>query len=1013
MVQATDPDAGTLFEFQILNGNTDNAFAINGLTGALTVNNSQALSILDNPAFILLVKVTDNGLLCDSAYIGIQLIPGSNTSPVINNQQFTISELIENGEIAGTVIATDPDGGQLLDYQIISGNESNIFVIDAETGEISINDNSLINYELTNQFILGVSVTDNALPPLTCTAVITILVANEPENPVVEAGFVSIQEHLPEGTSVFYVTASDEDAGSSLVFSIPSGNFLNAFKIDSQTGEIIINNPLAVCYENHPQFNLTIRATDQDGKWGENIISIQVTDVNEPPQCNDQLFVLNENTPQQTRVGSINYSDPDFGQLHSFTIIGGNYRDAFIINPQNGEIWVNNVSAIDYELNSSIPITILITDNGSGTLTDTAEILCTIIDVNEAPVIDNQYFSLSSAATIGTVAGVVTAFDPDLPGGISYSLIEGNTANTFEINSETGVISVLNTDYLQGMAGSSYQLMVKVTDHSADSLTATGIVAISIVTESSAQIIYINPDNLNDPLEDGTIAHPYDSWQDATITSGNTYLQKRGTFYKQDLPVSIVKKRNITIGAYDSGEKPVIYTAVSGNNSIEIEDCESIHVSDIEFFTDENALAAVSISEGMSEEISLNNLKISGYFTGIDASAHVKGLKVFESEISEIKTDGIKASQVESIEIAGCRIESINRLWHTNPVATGSCIILKGIEGQAYIHDNYLDHSLTGNMAALRIEGTLFSGIIERNTIIGNKWALNHCVSLTNQTGEFIVRYNSFDNGASGINVNALNTHVYYNQFTRNTIAVKVQSDKFSSLLNNTFVENTEAAIESFINSKVLIKNNIFYLSHSATKAYKLSGTFESDFNNFNLEKNSFLNGYSTLASWQKAFGQDVHSFIKDPGFEDITSGAFKLKPNSSCINKGCELNLTTDFFGTQVPQAGIPDIGYCEANADVIKPGEEEIPVSPQYKIITADFYPNPTPGDVNIKFENAENQDLELRIFDMKGYQIYSRVCNQNDLETIKLGDLSSGTYTAVVTINGQKISQNIIRK
>ena len=60
-VVATDPDAGQTLTYSIISGNTNNAFAINSSTGALSVNNSAALNYEAITSFGLTVRAQDNG----------------------------------------------------------------------------------------------------------------------------------------------------------------------------------------------------------------------------------------------------------------------------------------------------------------------------------------------------------------------------------------------------------------------------------------------------------------------------------------------------------------------------------------------------------------------------------------------------------------------------------------------------------------------------------------------------------------------------------------------------------------------------------------------------------------------------------------------------------------------------------------------------------------------------------------------------------------------------------------
>jgi uncharacterized protein YjdB len=97
-----------------------------------------------------------------------------NSIPEINDQTFSVKENSANGTLVGTVLASDPDADQTLSYSIIGGNSDNIFEINSASGELSIVDNTLLDYETATVHYLTVKVTDSDLFAESNTAVITI-----------------------------------------------------------------------------------------------------------------------------------------------------------------------------------------------------------------------------------------------------------------------------------------------------------------------------------------------------------------------------------------------------------------------------------------------------------------------------------------------------------------------------------------------------------------------------------------------------------------------------------------------------------------------------------------------------------------------------------------------------------------------------------------------------------------------------------------------------------------------
>ena len=95
-----------------------------------------------------------------------------NDPPVAVDAGFSVAENSLTGTMVGTVTASDPDAGQALAYAITTGNEDDKFAIDSATGQITVA--GALDFETTPQYVLTVTVTDDAVPPLSDTATITI-----------------------------------------------------------------------------------------------------------------------------------------------------------------------------------------------------------------------------------------------------------------------------------------------------------------------------------------------------------------------------------------------------------------------------------------------------------------------------------------------------------------------------------------------------------------------------------------------------------------------------------------------------------------------------------------------------------------------------------------------------------------------------------------------------------------------------------------------------------------------
>jgi hypothetical protein len=165
-VEASDPDGDTL-TYNIINGNSDQAFGLDSTTGQLTVADSTALDFEMTPVFGLLIEVSD-GALSDSATFTINLTDvdedstTTNQAPTITSATYSLAENSINGTVLGMVEASDPNGDTLT-YTIVSGNDAEAFSLDSESGELTVSTSSALDFETTLTYSLGIEVSDGAL----------------------------------------------------------------------------------------------------------------------------------------------------------------------------------------------------------------------------------------------------------------------------------------------------------------------------------------------------------------------------------------------------------------------------------------------------------------------------------------------------------------------------------------------------------------------------------------------------------------------------------------------------------------------------------------------------------------------------------------------------------------------------------------------------------------------------------------------------------------------------------
>jgi cyclophilin family peptidyl-prolyl cis-trans isomerase len=132
---------------------------------------------------------------------------------------------------------------------------------------------------------------------------------------------------------------------------------------------------------------------------------------------------------------------------------------------------------------------------------------------NDAPVVENQTFTLAEEVPVNTVVGTVTATDPNSSEGdiLRYSITAGNTNNAFFISETTGEIRVANGSVIDFETTPTFTLTIMVTDSGGDGsgmadtgLTDTATITINLTDANDAPTIVDQSFPLNENSANGT-----------------------------------------------------------------------------------------------------------------------------------------------------------------------------------------------------------------------------------------------------------------------------------------------------------------------------------------------------------------------------------------------------------------------------------------------------------------------------------------------------------------------------
>lgn len=392
----------------------------------------------------------------------------------LQNLEVTIDENPADGETIGTL---QTDGGEALNVSIASQTPSGALNIDSNSGDLTVADASLFDYE-SNPTITATVTAENA----DNSASITINLSNVAE--VSAQNFeVTIDENPVDGE----VIGSLQTSGSTSGFAISSQSPAGAMDIDSGTGELTVADAALFDYETNPTLTATVSIIDADDPVTvtvnlNNVIELTVQDV---------TVAIDENPTDGQVVGTIQGNGS--GTI-SYSITTQSPMGAMAIDASTGELTVIDPNLFDYEANPVITATIL-ADDGAETATATATI--NLNDVDEVAA-QNTDLTLDENPSNGDVIGALQASGSNL----SYAITFQNPAGAFNIDQNTGELSVADETLFDFETNPNMLATISVSNGT-QTVSANAFVELNDVNEIGEYkyggvIFWIDPTSNND-----------------------------------------------------------------------------------------------------------------------------------------------------------------------------------------------------------------------------------------------------------------------------------------------------------------------------------------------------------------------------------------------------------------------------------------------------------------------------------------------------------------------------------
>ncbi|XP_040028854.2 protocadherin alpha-8 isoform X39 [Gasterosteus aculeatus] len=434
-VHARDLDEGLngeiLYSFINQDNNNDvDQFAINHQTGEITVNGE--LDHEKSNAFEIRVQAKDKGASTRASHckVLVEITDVNDNAPEISVTSLisVVREDAPPDTMVGLITVRDIDADKNGVVQVIIVDAVPFTIKNTYKNHYSLVVDGSLDRERASQYIVTIKATDEGVPPLSSTSVITVHVSDVNDNaprfkePVIN---IFVKENSAVGAVIHTMTAYDPDVeeNAKVTYSIINKNNIigSLINVHSETGDIVTLQSFN--HEELKTFQFKVQATDSGVPPLSSNVTVNVLVLDENDNSPTILLpysehgsVNSESIPYSAEAGyfvaKIRAVDADSGYnaLLSYHLSEPKGNNLFRIGTSTGEIRTKRRMS-DNDLKTH-PLVVLVSDNGEPSLSATVSIDVVVVEstadiqtqFRHVPLKEDSFSDLNLYLLIGIVS---------------------------------------------------------------------------------------------------------------------------------------------------------------------------------------------------------------------------------------------------------------------------------------------------------------------------------------------------------------------------------------------------------------------------------------------------------------------------------------------------------------------------------------------------------------------------------------------------------------------------------